>query len=112
MRLRKVAKGIGDFLVETVGEAVAEAVLTLLACLLLGCLVGIAYVSWSLSPRATLAGTGLLSLVLAHGAWTTLARPAKRRPRRRLAAVTAAAFTVTAGVAVYLLLYATDCGCL
>ncbi|MET7509616.1 hypothetical protein [Streptomyces albidoflavus] len=50
--------GGGDFLTEWVGEAVAEAVLSLLACVLLGCLALIAYLSWSFSPRLTLAGAG------------------------------------------------------
>ncbi|MEU3304780.1 hypothetical protein ABZ729_33960 [Streptomyces sp. NPDC006678] len=53
---------------ETVGEAVAEVILTLVACVLLACLALIAYLSWSFSPRLTVAGAGLLSLFLAHGA--------------------------------------------
>lgn len=104
MGVRRAAKGIGDFLVETVGEAVAEVILSLLACALLGCLALIAYLSWSLSPRLTIAGAGLLSLFLAHGAWQTFRTPAKGR-RRGLAALTAASFTVTAMTALFLLLY-------
>ncbi|NED03616.1 lysine transporter LysE, partial [Streptomyces sp. SID6648] len=56
MGVRRAAKGVGEFLVETVGEAVAEVILSLLACALLGCLALIAYLSWSLSPRFTIAG--------------------------------------------------------
>ncbi|MEV5645987.1 hypothetical protein AB0L67_38745 [Streptomyces flaveolus] len=59
---------MGDFLIDMVGEAVAEVILTLVACILLGCLVVIAYLSWSASPRLTIAGAGLLCCLLAHGA--------------------------------------------
>ncbi|MFE2021425.1 lysine transporter LysE [Streptomyces sp. NPDC059499] len=106
--VRRAAKGVGDFLVETVGEAVAEVILSLLACALLGCLALIAYLSWSFSPCFTIAGSGLLSLFLAHGAWQTLRAPAKGR-RRGLAALTAVGFTVTAPS---LLFYAAGCDCL
>ncbi|MFG3076362.1 hypothetical protein [Streptomyces sp. NPDC048225] len=72
-------KGFGDFLIDTVGEAVAGMILSLLACILLGCLALIVYVSWSASPRLTVTGAGLLSCILAHGVWQTsagLRRPA------------------------------------
>ena len=69
MRVERFWKSLGEFLSETVGEAVAEVVLTLLACALLAALVGIAYLSWSFSPRGTLAGAGVFGLLLAHGAW-------------------------------------------
>ncbi|MFD9557169.1 lysine transporter LysE [Streptomyces sp. NPDC059990] len=108
--IRRAAKGVGDFLIETLGEAVAEVVLSLLACVVLGCLALIAYLSWSFSPRLTIAGTGLLSLILAHGAWQTFRTPAEGR-RRGLAAVTTAGFTLTALTALLLLLYA-RCDCL
>jgi TRAP-type C4-dicarboxylate transport system permease small subunit len=108
--IRRAAKGVGDFLIDTVGEAVAEVVLSLLACVLLGCLVLIAYLSWSASPRFTLAGAGLLSCFLAHGAWQTLRTPVKAR-RRGLAALTAATFTAAAATALFLLLYAPGCDC-
>jgi TRAP-type C4-dicarboxylate transport system permease small subunit len=109
--VRRAAKGVGDFLIDTVGEAVAEVILSLLACILLGCLVLIAYLSWSASPRFTLAGAGLLSCVLTHGAWQTFRTPEKGR-RRGLAALTAAAFTAAAATALFLLLYAPGCDCL
>ncbi|WP_017237754.1 hypothetical protein [Streptomyces sp. SS] len=112
MGIRRAAKGIGEFLLEMVGEAVAELILTVLACALLACLVLIAYLSWSFSPSLTLAGSGLLSLVLAHGAWRTFRDPAKGRGRRGLAAVTTAVFTLTASTGVFLLLYGTGCDCL
>ncbi|KJY20146.1 lysine transporter LysE [Streptomyces virginiae] len=112
MGVRRVAKGVGDFLVETVGEAVAEVLLSLLACAVLGALALIAYLSWSFSPRLTLAGAGLLSLALAHGAWSTFRGPGKGRGRRGLAAVTSFAFFLTAATALFLMFYATDCGCL
>ncbi|MFF4323337.1 lysine transporter LysE [Streptomyces sp. NPDC001568] len=102
---------MGDFLIETVGEAVAEVILSLLACTLLGCLALIAYLSWSFSPRLTIAGAGLLSLFLAHGAWQTFGTPAKGR-RRGLTALTAASFTLVGLTALFLLLYATGCNCL
>ncbi|MFE4451646.1 lysine transporter LysE [Streptomyces sp. NPDC056796] len=95
---------------ETVGEALAEVILTLLACGLLLALVLAARLSWSFSPRLTLAGAGLLSVFLAHGAWTAFRDRSERR--RGLAAVTTAVFTVTAATTVFLLFYATDCGCL
>ncbi|MGW8351973.1 lysine transporter LysE [Streptomyces wedmorensis] len=112
MGVRRVAKGIGEFLLEMVGEAVADLILTLLACALLACLVLIAHLSWSFSPRLTVAGAGLLSLVLAHGAWRTFRDPTKGRGRRRLAAVTTAVFTLTASTGLFLLLYSTGCDCL
>ncbi|MGW2269771.1 lysine transporter LysE [Streptomyces yangpuensis] len=112
MGVRKAVKGVGDFLVETVGEAVAEVVLSLLACALLGLLALIAHLAWSFSPRATLAGAGVLSLALAHGVWVTFRGPAKGRGRRGLAAVTSVGFVLTAAVAGFLVLYAPGCGCL
>lgn len=111
MGVRRAVKGVGEFLIEAVGETVGEAILSLLACALLGCLVLIAYLSWSFSPRLTIAGAGLLSLFLAHGAWRTFHGPAKGG-RRGLAVLTTAGFTLTAGTAVFLLFYATGCGCL
>ncbi|KOU90122.1 hypothetical protein ADK93_09790 [Streptomyces sp. XY58] len=99
-------------MVETVGEAVAEVLLSLLACALLGALALIAYLSWSFSPRLTLAGAGLLSLALAHGAWSTFRGPGKGRGRRGPAAVTSFAFLLTAATTLFLMFYATDCGCL
>ncbi|WP_236244817.1 lysine transporter LysE [Streptomyces sp. CC210A] len=111
MVVRRAAKGACDFLAETVGEVVAEVLLGLLACALLGCLVLIAYLSWSFSPRLTVAGAGLLSLSLAHGAWQTFRAPVKGR-RRDLAALTAAGFAVAATTSLFLLLYAAGCNCL
>ncbi|WP_186780106.1 lysine transporter LysE [Streptomyces salinarius] len=111
MGVRRAAKGVGDFLIDTVGEAVAEVVLTLLACVLLGCLVLIAYLSWSASPRLTVAGAGLLSCLFAHGAWQTFRRSGKGR-RRGLAALTATGFTGAAATALFLLLYAPGCDCM
>ncbi|MET9693657.1 hypothetical protein ABZY81_35385 [Streptomyces sp. NPDC006514] len=80
MGVRRAVKGVGEFLIEAVGETLGEAVLTLLACALLAspllaCLVLIAHLSWSFSPRLTIAGAGLLSLFLAHGAWRTFRAP-------------------------------------
>ncbi|MEV7520344.1 lysine transporter LysE [Streptomyces sp. NPDC091371] len=111
MGVRRIVKGFGEFLVEFVGEAVGELILTLVACALLAGLVLLAYLSWSFSPRLTVAGAGLLGLFLAHGAWRTFRGPAKGRRGRRLAAVTTAGFTVAAVTAVFLLLYGTGCGC-
>ncbi|MFF9054017.1 lysine transporter LysE [Streptomyces erythrochromogenes] len=112
MGVRSVVKGVGEFLVETVGEAVAEVVLSLLACALLGLLALIVHVSWSFSPRVTIAGAGLLSLAVAHGAWRTFRTQAKARRRRGLAAVTTVVFTATAATAAFLAFYASGCGCL
>ncbi|MFE7892798.1 lysine transporter LysE [Streptomyces sp. NPDC057412] len=111
MGVRKAAKGVGDFLAETAGEAVMEVLLSLLACAVLGCLVLTVYLSWSYSPRFTIAGVGLLSLVLAYGGWHAFRSPGKGR-RRGLAALTAAGFTVAAVTALFLLLYGTGCDCL
>jgi hypothetical protein len=97
---------------EMVGEAVAELILTLLACALLACLALIGYLSWSFSPRLTVAGAGLISLFLAHGAWRIFRDPAKGRRHRGLAAATTAGFTLTAVTGVFLLVYGTGCGCL
>ncbi|MFD3530537.1 lysine transporter LysE [Streptomyces sp. NPDC058664] len=107
-----MVKGVGEFLVETVGEVLAEIVLTLLACALLAGLVLLAYLSWSFSPRLTVAGAGLLSLVLVHGTWVKFRGPAGTRRRRRLAAVTGGVFSVVAVTAVFLLLHGTGCDCL
>ncbi|ROQ63161.1 hypothetical protein EDD93_5899 [Streptomyces sp. 840.1] len=111
MGVRRTAKGVGDFLSGTVGDAVAEVILSLLACGLLAGLALIGYLNWHSSPRLTIAGVGLLSLFLAHGAWQTFRTPAKGR-RRGLAVLTTAGFTLIAMTAVFLLLYATGCGCL
>nr|WP_237500167.1 lysine transporter LysE [Streptomyces sp. SID8379] len=93
------------------GEAVAEVILSVLACALLGCLALIAYLSWSVSPRFTIVVAGLFTLFLAHGAWRTFRTPGKGH-RRGLAALTAVGFTVTATTALFLLLYTTGCDCL
>ncbi|MER5306308.1 lysine transporter LysE [Streptomyces sp. NPDC002773] len=106
--VRKAAKGIKEFLLETVGEVVAELILTALACALLAGLSLLAYLSWSFSPRLTLAGAALFGLFLAHGAWATFRDPTKARGRRRLAAASTAGFSLTACTAVFLLLYGTD----
>jgi hypothetical protein len=109
--VRRAAKKTSKFVLEFVGETVGELILTVLACALLGLLAFVGYASWSFSPRLTLAGAGLISLFLAHGAWRTFRDPAKGRPRRGLAAVTTAGFTLTAATAVFLLAYAPGCGC-
>ncbi|MGW1204067.1 lysine transporter LysE [Streptomyces cyaneofuscatus] len=111
MGFRRAASGIKEFLKETVGEAVAEAMLTLLACALLAGLALIAYLSWSFSPPPAFAGAALLSLFLAHGAWATF-RDTGRGRHRTLPVVAMAGFTFTAAAAVFLLLHATACGCL
>ncbi|MFJ7058542.1 lysine transporter LysE [Streptomyces griseobrunneus] len=111
MGFRRAAKGTKDFLVEAVGEAVGEAILTLLACALLAGLALLTHVSWSYSPRLTLAGAGLLSLFLAHGAWAAFRDPRKGR-RRTITTVAMTGFTLTAATAVLLLFYATGCDCL
>ncbi|MFF5619968.1 hypothetical protein [[Kitasatospora] papulosa] len=66
MGVRKAVKGVAEFLMETVGEVVAEVLLGVLACaLVLGLGLGL-YLSWSFSPRSTVVGLGVLSLVFAH----------------------------------------------
>lgn len=110
MGMRGAAKHLGDFLTEWVGETVGGLVLGLLACALLGGLVPAAYLAWSFSPRLALAGAGLFGLVLAHGSWSARRTRAKGR-RRGFAVVTTAALAVTGTTAAFLLLYATDCGC-
>ncbi|MFJ2257632.1 lysine transporter LysE [Streptomyces sp. NPDC087844] len=97
---------------ETVGEAVTEVLLSVLACALLLCLAQVAYLSWSFSPRLTAAGAGLLSLSLAHGAWGALRDSPKGHRRRGLTAVATAGFVLTAATAVFLLFYAPGCDCL
>jgi TRAP-type C4-dicarboxylate transport system permease small subunit len=89
--VRRAAKKTVKFLLETVGEAVGELILTLLACALLGCLALIGYASWSFSPRLTLAGAGLISLFLAHGAGGPSAIPRRGAP----VGVTATGVTAT-----------------
>ncbi|MCZ4119789.1 lysine transporter LysE [Streptomyces sp. H39-S7] len=111
MGVGRTAKGISEFLMETVGEAVAEVILSLLACALLACLALTLYLSWSFSPRLTVAGAGLLSLLCAYGAWHAFRDPAKGRNRRGLAAAATAGFTLFAATAAFLLFYATRCGC-
>ncbi|MCG6499970.1 hypothetical protein [Kitasatospora sp. A2-31] len=74
-----MAKGVGKFLIDMVGEVVGEAILTLLACALLGCLGLIAYLSWSFSPRLTVAGPRRDG---AAREGTTGAAPVRRAPDR------------------------------
>ncbi|WP_318209921.1 lysine transporter LysE [Streptomyces sp. SJL17-1] len=105
--VRRALRGAGNLLVDLVGDAVAEVVLTLLALALLGGLGFVACLSWSFSPGLTLVGATLLSLLLAHGAWARFRDRARAGRGRRLAAVTSAFFTVTAVTAVFLLLYGT-----
>lgn len=112
MGARRMAKGIGEFLMELVGEAVAEVILGLLACALLLSLGLIAYLSWSFSPRLTVAGAGGLSLFLAYGAWGAFRNPSKDSRRRGVAAVATGGFTLAAATAVFLFFYGSDCGCL
>ncbi|WP_420036233.1 lysine transporter LysE [Streptomyces sp. cg28] len=109
VRVEGFWKSLGDFLAETVGEAVAELVL---ACALLAALVAIAYLSWSFSPRGTLAGAGVFSLLLAHGAWRRYRKPARKRGHRILATLTTTLFMATTCTAAFLLFYASGCGCL
>ncbi|CAM5638854.1 MULTISPECIES: lysine transporter LysE [Streptomyces] len=110
MGIRRAAKGVGDFLVDAAGEAVAEVILSVFACVVLGCLVLTVYLSWSYSPRLTVAGGGLLTLFLACGAWHVFRASGKRR-RRGFAALAAVGFIVSAVAAFFLLLYGTGCDC-
>ncbi|WP_240111258.1 lysine transporter LysE [Streptomyces sp. MUM 203J] len=89
MGVRRAAKSVGRFLTDTAGDVVAEVILRLAACALLGGLALIAHPSRSFSPRLTIAGAGLLGLFLAHGAWRTFLTRGRGR-RRGLAALTAA----------------------
>ncbi|MFE6891002.1 hypothetical protein [Streptomyces sp. NPDC057694] len=107
---RVTVKGFAEFLADTVGELVAEAVLSVLACLLLAALVGTAYLSWSVSPRGTLIGAGVFSLLFAHGAWSRYRKSARKRGHRALAAVTTTLFVVTTCTAAFLFFYASGCG--
>jgi len=110
--VRKAVKGVAEFLMETVGEVVAEVLLGVLACaLVLGLGLGL-YLSWSFSPRSTVVGLGVLSLLFAHGGWRTYRDTAEGRRRRGVAAMTTAFFTLTATTAVFLLFYGTGCDCL
>lgn len=104
-------KGISEFLMETVGEAIAEVILALLACALLAGLALAVCLSWSFSPRLTVAVAGLLSLFFAHGAWRTFRDPSRGRGHRGLAAATTTGFTLAAATAVFLLLYGAGCAC-
>ncbi|MEV6734384.1 lysine transporter LysE [Streptomyces sp. NPDC051364] len=106
----RAAKGVGEFVIEAVGETAGEALLSRLTCALLAGLALIAYLSWSFSPRLTIAGAGLLSFYLAHGAWQTFRAPAKGR-RRGLTALTTAGFALTALTPLFVLVYATGCNC-
>lgn len=108
---REAVKGVAEFLTETVGEFVGEVVLSVLACALLAGLVGIAYLSWSVSPRGTLVGAGAFGLLFAHGAWRMYRKSAKKRGHRALAAVTTTVFVVTCCTAAFLLFYASGCSC-
>ncbi|MEU7022427.1 lysine transporter LysE [Streptomyces sp. NPDC046203] len=110
--LKVIARGIGDFLTETVGETLADLILQGLACALLAALAALTYLGWSFSPHLTLAGAGALGAFLAYGAVSAFRTPAKSRRYRWFAAAGAIAFTAVAGVAVFLLLYGTGCGCL
>ncbi|MFI8003343.1 lysine transporter LysE [Streptomyces sp. NPDC086010] len=111
MGVREVVKDVGDFLLETVGEAVAEVVLGVLACAVLAALVSAVVLSWSLSPVSTIAGAGLLSLLLAHGGRNSFRKPGRSRARRGAAAAGTAGFAVATGVAAFLVFHGTGCDC-
>ncbi|MFG2429117.1 lysine transporter LysE [Streptomyces sp. NPDC048590] len=67
--------------------------------------------SWPLSPPLTVAGGGALALFLVYGAWQRSLIP-RKRSRRTIASLSIAGFTPAAATALFLLLYAGECGCL
>ncbi|MFK0100357.1 hypothetical protein [Streptomyces sp. NPDC091040] len=114
MGVRRVAKSIGEHLWEFAMEAVGEMVLSFLACILLGGLAFMAYPSWAVNPRLTVAGTTLAGVALAHGAWVALRRRPKGTedaPRRGIAAITTGFLALTSGVTLFLAFYASGCNC-
>lgn len=114
MGAQRVAKSIGKHLGEFAMEAVGELLLGFLACILLGGLTFVAYLSWATNPRLTAAGAALAGIALTHGAWVTLRRRPKSSesaPQRGVAAITTGFFALTSGVILFLAFYATGCNC-
>ncbi|MFJ7629134.1 hypothetical protein ACIQZN_21835 [Streptomyces sp. NPDC097595] len=111
MGARRVAKAIGEQLLEFAMEMVGETILTLLAYLLLGTLLWVAYLAWAVNPRLAVAGATLAGITFTHGAWVTLHGRPKGTRRRGVAAVTTGFFALASGVTLFLALYATGCDC-
>ncbi|MGW6392138.1 lysine transporter LysE [Streptomyces sp. NPDC055103] len=101
-----MAGRVKEFLKETVGEFVGEAVLEITACLLLIGLVALAVWGWSVSPPLTGGAAGTLALLAGYGAWETFRGPARRR-RGRLAAFAVGAF----GCVALFAYFASGCSC-
>ncbi|MEU2246701.1 hypothetical protein [Streptomyces sp. NPDC019224] len=111
MGIGRTAKRVGEHLREQTVEAVGELALTALACILLGALIWAAHLSWSASPRLTVAGSVLAGLAFIHGAWTMLRAPSQHPRRRGVAATTTALLALGAGTSLFLAFYATGCDC-
>ncbi|MFR9755813.1 lysine transporter LysE [Streptomyces sp. TR06-5] len=105
-RVHRALRRIGSFLRELVGEAAAELVLTVLACIILSGLVLAFALGRRLNPLATGGAAGAVLVFLGYGGWELL-RPTKPVRRGRLAVVAGAMFSV----AVVVVLYASNCGC-
>ncbi|MFF9339619.1 MULTISPECIES: hypothetical protein [unclassified Streptomyces] len=102
----KVVKGIREFVVETVGDLVLEALVCLLLLAVVGGVLVLAALGYSVSPAGTLTAAGLFVAFTGYGAVELFRGPGRRRPGR----LTTAA-VVTAGTAATLAFLAVECGC-
>ncbi|QXE38286.1 hypothetical protein KQY30_32695 [Streptomyces sp. GMY02] len=103
---RRAWEGIKDFLVETVGEIVFDAVVQVVSCaLLVGVVVGLVW-GWRRSPELTLGATAVL-LTGALAAVTAWRHPGPLRAKRMLA-TGLTALLVLAG---WFILYGSNCQC-
>ncbi|MFJ5830086.1 lysine transporter LysE [Streptomyces sp. NPDC093089] len=101
-----MVRGLWEFLKEAVAEIVGEALLGVLACLLLGGLLLLALWGWSVSPLLTGGGAGLFALFTGYGVWEAFRAPARRRTGRL-----AAAAVCTSGYVLVFAYYASGCSC-
>lgn len=100
--VRKAGRAVGEFL----GEAVLEALLTVVACVLLAGVVFVFLWGWGRSPLLTGGLGGTVLAFLGYGAWEMF-RPARSGRRGRLAAAALASFTAAAVFAYFAL----SCNC-
>lgn len=104
--LRRSWKCLKELVVEIVGEFVGEIVLQVLSCLLLvGAVLGLLW-GWRQSPELTLGAVALLLIGTVAGI-TAWRHPGPLRARRMGATL----LTVVLVLALWFILYGSNCGC-
>ncbi|MFD9566050.1 hypothetical protein [Streptomyces sp. NPDC059994] len=108
-RTYRILRGVLEFLAELIGEFLAEIVVQLVSCaLLIGVVFGLFW-GWGRSPGLTLSAVAVL---LTGTVGTVAARKARSRPDRRWPwLVGSSVLTIVCAVAVWFLLYGSNCGC-